>query len=108
MVRKLKERVNDKVTNPKVVKSKAVTVAMSLAKVSRSSKIGQGDGEKNGDREKENQVPPMLLAGLISTASKAKKSESSLADIRLEVEVNNRCRSSGLEDYKRSRTNMAK
>ena len=34
MVRKLKERVNDKTTNPKVVKSKATTVVMSLAKLS--------------------------------------------------------------------------
>ena len=35
MVRKLKNRVNDKATNPMVVKSKAATVVMSLAKVSR-------------------------------------------------------------------------
>ena len=90
------------------MKSKAATVVMSLAKVSRSSKIGQGVGAKHGDMEKENLVPSIKLAGLISTASKANKSERTLIDIRLEVEVNNRCRSSGLEDYKRSRTNMAK
>ena len=44
----------------------------------------------------------MLLAGLISTASKAKKSESTLADTRLEMEVISQCGSGGLEDYKPS------
>ena len=58
-MRKLKERVNDKVTNPKVVKSKTTTVVMTLAKVSHPSEAGQGDAQ--GGREKENQVPPMLL-----------------------------------------------
>ena len=72
MVRKLKERVNDKVINPKIVKSTATTVVMSLAKVSRSNEAGQVDGVGQGGRERENQVPPMLLAGLISTASKVK------------------------------------
>ena len=108
MVRKLKERVNDKVTKPKVVKSKAATVVMSLAKVSRPSEVGQGDGAKHGGREKENQVPPMLLAGLVSTASKAKKSERTLADTKLEMGVISQCGSGGMEDYKPSRTNMAK
>ena len=108
MVRKLKERVNDKVTNPKVVKSKAATVVISLAKVYRPSEFGQGGGVRRGGRENENQVPPMLLAGLISTASKAKKSERTLADTRLEMEVISQCGSGGLEEYKPSRTNMAK
>ena len=108
MVRKLKERVNDKVTKPKVVKSKAATVVMSLAKVSRPSEVGQGDGAKHGGKEKENQVPPMLLAGLVSTASKAKKSERTLADTKLEMGVISQCGSGGMEDYKPSRTNMAK
>ena len=52
MMRKLKERVNDKVTNPRVVKSKAATVVMSLAKVSRPSEVGQGDGARHGGGEK--------------------------------------------------------
>ena len=43
-VKKLKSRINDKVTNPKVVKSKAATVAMSLAGSCRPVKSGQGDG----------------------------------------------------------------
>ena len=42
MVRKLKSRVNDKRVNPKVVKSKATAVVMSLAKVSRPNEDGQG------------------------------------------------------------------
>ena len=50
----------------------------------------------------------MLLAGLISTASKAKKSERTLAETRLEMEVISQCRSGGLEDYKPSRSNTSK
>ena len=50
----------------------------------------------------------MLLVGLISTSSKAKKSEKTLADIRLEMEVISQCRSGGLEDYKPLCTNIAK
>ena len=107
MVRKLKERVNDKVTNPKIVNSKTTTVVMSLAKVSRPNETGQGDAQ--GGREKENQVPPMLLAGLISsTAPKVKRNERTLADIRLEMEVISQCRSGGFDDYKSSRTIMTK
>ena len=87
MVKKLRNRVQDKVTNPKVVKSKAVTVMMSLAKVSRPNEVVQWGCGTQGGKEKENQVPPMLLAGLISTASKAKKNEWTLADTRLEMEA---------------------
>ena len=104
VVRKLKEKVNDKLINPKVVRSKAATVVRSLAKVSRPSKVGQGDGERHGGREKENHVTPMLLAELISTASKAKKQN----DTRLKMEVISQCGSGGLEDYKPSCKNMAK
>ena len=83
-------------------------MVMSLAKVSRPNEVGQGDGAMHGGRERENKVPPMLLAGLISTASKAKKSERTLADTRLEIEVISQGGSRGLEDYKPSGTNMAK
>ena len=96
--------MNDKLINPKVVRSKAATVVMSLVKVSRPSKVGQGDGERHGGREKENHVTPMLLAGLISTASKAKKQN----DTRLKMEVLSQCGSGALEDYKPSCKNMAK
>ena len=95
-------------TNPKVVRSKAATVVMSLEKVSCPNQIEQGDGARHGGWEKENQVPTMFLFGLISTASKAKKSDRTLADTRLEVEVISHCGSGGLEDYKLSRANMAK
>ena len=81
---------------------------MSLRKVSRPNEVGQGDGAMHGGWEKENQVPPMFLAGLISTASKAKKSERPLADTILEMEVIGQCGSGGLEDYEPSSTNMAK
>ena len=47
--------MNDKVANPNVVRSKAATVVMSLAKESRLSEVGQGDGAKHVGREKENQ-----------------------------------------------------
>ena len=60
-------------TNPKVVKSKAATVVISLANMSRPNEVEQGDGVTHGDREIENQVPSMLLTGLTSRASKAKK-----------------------------------
>ena len=56
-------------------------MVISLAKVSCPSKVGQGDATMHGGREKENQMTPMLLAGLISTASKVKKSETTLADM---------------------------
>ena len=68
MFRKLKSIVNDKTMNPEVEKSKTAAVAMSLAKVPRPNQYGQGAGVTHGDREKENQVPPILMAGLISTA----------------------------------------
>ena len=84
--RKYKSMVRKKLKK-RVVRSKAATVVMSIAKVSRLSEVGQGDGAMHSVREKKNQVPSMLLTGLISTASKAKKSERTLADTRQEMEV---------------------
>ena len=80
----------------------------SLAKVSRPNENGQGDCAALGGGEKENLIPPMLLAGLISTASKSRKSLRTLADTKLEMEVISQCGSGGLDDYKPSRTNMAR
>ena len=54
MLKKLTSRVYDKVVNPKVVKSKAAAVLMSLTKVPRPNENGQGAGATNGGREKEN------------------------------------------------------
>ena len=53
-------------------------------------------------------MSPMLLAELISTASKVRRNERTLADTRLEMEVISQCGYGGLDDYKPSRTNMAK
>ena len=50
----------------------------------------------------------MLLAGLITTATRSKQNSRTLADIKLEMEVISRCGSGGLDDYKLSRTNMAR
>ena len=58
--------------------------------------------------EKENLIPPMLLAGLTRTATRSKKNGRTLADTKLEMEVINQCGSGGLDDYKPSRTNMAR
>ena len=49
-----------------------------------------------------------MLAGLISTASKARKNERTLADTSLEMKVISHCESGGLEGYKPSLTNIAK
>ena len=53
-------------------------------------------------------IPPMLLAGLTSTATRSKKSARTLADTKLEMEVISQCGSGGLDDYKPSRTNKAR
>ena len=58
--------------------------------------------------EKENLIPPMLLAGLTSTATRSKKSARTLADAKLQLEVISQCGSRELDDYKPSRTNMAR
>ena len=64
MVRKLKEKVNDKVTNPKFVKSKTTTVVMSLPKVSRPNEAAQGDAQ--GGRQGEGEPTATDFAGGIS------------------------------------------
>ena len=69
---------------------------------------GQGDGAALTGGEKENLIPPMLLAGLTTTAMKSKKTARTLADTKLEMEIISQCGSGGLEDYRPSRTNMAK
>ena len=94
--------------NQKVVKTKASTVVDSLAGVAHSGKSGQGYGAMLAGGEKENLIPPMLLAGLTTTATKSKKNARTLADTKLEMEVISQCGSGGLDDYKPSRTNMAR
>ena len=68
----------------------------------------QEDGAQHSVGEKENRVISMLLAGLISTSSKSRKNERTLADTKLKMEVISRCRSGGLEEYKHSGTIIVK
>ena len=89
-----------------MIKSKKIAI-VTLAKASRPSENGQGDCSASGGGEKENLIPPILLAGSISTASKSKKNARTLADTKLEREVISQCGSGGLDDYKPSRTNLA-
>ena len=51
-----------------------------MARVARPSDSGQGDGATLAEGEKENLIPPMLLAGLTTTATRSKKSARTLAD----------------------------
>ena len=51
-----------------------------FTKLSGLNEVRQLDGVTHGSMEKKNQVPPMLLAVMIPTVSKAKKSERTLAD----------------------------
>ena len=50
----------------------------------------------------------MLLAGLTTTATRSKKNARILAETKLQMEVISQCGSGGLDDYKPSRTNMAR
>ena len=58
--------------------------------------------------EKENLIPPMLLAGLTSSATRSKKNARTVADTKLQMDVISQCGSGGLGDYKPSRTKMAR
>ena len=107
-LRRLKGKTGSRAVNQKVVRSKASTVVASLAGVAHSSESGQGDGAMLAGGEKENLIPPMLLAGLTTTATRSKKNAQTLADTKLEMEVISQCGSGGLDDYKPSRTNLAR
>ena len=107
-LKRLKGKTESKTVNRKVVKSKASAVVASLARAARPSENGQGDGATLSGGEKENLIPPMLLAGLTTTATRSKKKARTLADPKLEMEVISQCGSGGLDDNKPSRTNMAR
>ena len=100
-LKRLKGKTRRKTVNQKVVKLKASAVVASLARAARPSESGQGDGATVAGGEKENLIPPMLLAGLTKNAR-------TLAVTKLEIEVISQCGSRGLDDYKPSRTNMAR
>ena len=107
-LKRLKGKTGSRAVNQRVVKSKASTVVASLAGAARPGERGQGDSATLAGVEKENLIPPMLLAGLTTTATKSKKNARTLADTQLEMEVISQCGSGGLDDYKPSRTNMAR
>ena len=107
-LKRLKGKTGSRTVNQRVVKSKASTVVASLTSAGRSGESGQGDGATLAVGEKENLIPPMLLVGLIITATKSKKTARSLEDTKLEMEIIIQCGSGGLDDYRPSRTNMAR
>ena len=107
-LKRLKGKTGSRDVNQKVVKSKASTVVASLASAVRSGESGQGDGATLAGGEKENLILPMLLAGLTTTVTKSKKNARTLADNKLEMDVISQCGSGGLDEYRPSRTNMAR
>ena len=107
-LKRLKGKTGSRVVNQRVVKSKAKTVVTSLISAGRSGESGQGDGVTPAGGEKENLIPPMLLAGLTVTATRSKKAARTLANTKLEMEIISQCGSGGLEEYRPSRINMAK
>ena len=107
-LKRLKGKSGSRVVNQRVVKSKAKAVVTSLISVGRSGESGQRDGATPAGGEKENLIPPMLLAGLTITATRSKKTARTLVDTKLEMEILSQCGSGGLEDYRPSRINMAK
>ena len=107
-LKRLKGKTGSRAMNPRVVKSRANAVVNSLTSAGRSGESGQGDSTTLTGGEKENLIPPMLLAGLTVTATRSKKTARTLADTKLEMEVISQCGSGGLEDYRPSRINMAK
>ena len=107
-LKRLKGKTGSRAVNQRVVKSKASTKVASLTSAGRSGESGQGDGATLAGGEKENLIPPMLLAGLTTTATKSKKTARTLADTKLEMEIISQCGSGGFDDYMPSRTNMAR
>ena len=103
--KRLKGKTGKRAVNQKV---KSQHSGGLLGRSSSFRRSGQGDGVTLAGGEKENLIPPMLLAGLTTTATKLKKNARTLADTKLELEVISQCGSGGLDDYKPSRTNMAR
>ena len=66
-LKRLKGKTESKTVNRKVVNASAVVA--SLAGAARPSENGQGDGATLAGGEKENLIPPMLLAGLTTMAT---------------------------------------
>ena len=107
-LKRFKGRIGSKPVNQKAVMSKANSIVASLAKEARPSESGQGDGAALAGGEKENLIPPMILAGLTSTATRSEKNARTLADTKLKMEVISQCGYVRLDDKKLSRTNIAR
>ena len=90
-LKRLKGKTGSRAVNQKVVRSKASTVVASLAGAAHLSEGGQGDDAMLAGGEKENLIPPMLLQGLTTTATRSKKNARTLADTKLEMEVISQC-----------------
>ena len=72
-LKRLKGKTGSKTVNQEVEKSKVSAVVASLARAARPSESGHGDGATLAGGEKENLIPPMLLAGLTTTATRSNK-----------------------------------
>ena len=107
-LKRLKGKTGSRAVNQRLVKSKASTVVASLTSAGRSDESGQGDCATLVGGEKENLIPPMILAGLTITATKSKKTARTLEDTKLEMEIISQCGSGGLDDYRPSRTDMTR
>ena len=81
-LKRLKGKTGSRAMNPRVVKSRASAVVTSLTSAGRSGESGQGDSATLTGGEKENLIPPMLLAGLTVTATRSKKTAQTLADTK--------------------------
>ena len=107
-LKRLKGNIGSRAVNQRMVKSKASAVVASLTSAGFSGESGQRDGATLAGGEKENLIPPTLFACLTTTATKSKKIARTLADSKLEMEIISQCGSGGLDDYRPSRTNMAR
>ena len=90
-LKRLKWKTGSRTVNQKVLKTKASAVVTSLARVARPSESGQRDGATKVGGEKENLIPPMLLAALTRKVTRSKKRARTLADTKLEMEVISQC-----------------
>ena len=99
-LKRLKGKTESKTVNRKVVKSKASSVVASLARAAQPCENGQGVGATLArGRKREPDT---------STATRSKKNGRTLADTKLEMDFISQCGSGGLDDFKPSRTNMAR
>ena len=85
-LKRLKSKFGIKAVISKVLKSKVNAAVTSLTKVSRPAENQRDRVILNGGEK--DLMPPMLLAGLMSTSSQSKKSERTLAGTLPEMVIN--------------------